>query len=131
MATIQQVISATLLAAAAMVGEPTASAKGRSAELIEMLKASDRPLSTGAGDCASLAKYHPTLGALVTSFEKQANGRKSALCTQARRRAGVLSCWAEFANKVPSERSEEEFLLKIEFELKSQVVGSFTCYLAG
>jgi len=130
MATIPQVLSCALLAAAAVIGEPTAGAKGRSAALIDILKASERPLSTGARDCASLAKYHTTLGALVTSFAKRANGRKNASCTPAERRAGVFSCRAEFANQVPRERSEEEFFLKIDFELESEVVGAFACYLA-
>ena len=108
-----------------------ANARDRSTDLIASLKHSDRPLTAGAGDCQMLAQHHATLGALVTYFEKQANGRKVASCAPKKGAGDPLSCSAEFANKVPRERSEEEFFLKIEFEIDHQSIGKFACFLAG
>jgi hypothetical protein len=115
---------------AVLMALATAHARSRSGDLIATLKGSNRPLAEGAGDCQSLSKYHRTLGALVSHFERQANGRRKASCTS-KAGASVLRCSAEFGNKVPRERSEEEFFLRIEFELDHESIGPFQCFLAG
>ena len=102
-----------------------------SAELLDLLGKSTRPLSEGAEDCIGLAKYHSTLGALVQYFGQQANGRRTASCARPKETSGALACSAEFVNKVPRERSEDEFSLRIDFELQRGAIGAFKCFMAG
>jgi hypothetical protein len=101
-----------------------------SAELLDLLKNSKRPLSEGDEGCKGFTEWHSTLGALVSDFGRQANGRRKAWCSRPKDNSRPLSCAAEFANKVPSERSEEEFFLRIDFELKRGTIGAFKCFMA-
>jgi hypothetical protein len=98
-------------------------------EIISALKRSDLPLTKGADDCPGLAKHYPTLGALVVAHDKVANRERIAAC---HRGSGskLLACRAQFSNGVPPERSEEEFTLVLEFQLKGQRISNLKCFLA-
>jgi hypothetical protein len=70
-------------------------------EIISTLKRSVLPLATGGEDCRGLAEHHPTLGALVTAYEKLANGERIATCRRVAKDRAALSCRAQFSNRVP------------------------------
>jgi len=120
-----------LVALLVATGGSAAGGRPTSAELIDLLAKSTRHVTEGGDDCKGLAEFHSTLGALVKYFGRQANGRKRAWCARLKGNAAALSCSAEFANKVPSERSDEEFLLRVDFQFERGTIGAFTCYLAG
>lgn len=101
------------------------------AKIIQVLKRSRLPLAAAAGDCRDLAEHYPTLGKLVAAHDKLATRERLASCKPKATEAGVQSCEAKFSNDVPRERSEEEFTLRLEFEIKGQTVQALRCFLAG
>jgi hypothetical protein len=118
----------------ALVAPPTASAAATtpsSVKILAKLKRSPLPLTKGSEDCPALAEHYPTLGALVTAHEKLANREREASCQPAPSPPGVLTCTAQFSNRVPPSRSEEEFTLRLEFEMKDSKVLGLKCFLAG
>jgi hypothetical protein len=100
-------------------------------KIIEVLKRSRLPLAEAGGECRDLAEHYPTLGKLVAAHDKLATRERLASCKPKGGEAGVQSCEAQFSNEVPSERSEEEFTLRLEFEMKGQTVQALRCFLAG
>jgi hypothetical protein len=118
----------------ALVASPTASAVATapsSVKILAELKRSPLPLTKGSEDCPALAEHYTTLGALVSAHEKLANREREASCQPARSPAGVLACTAQFSNRVPPSRSEEEFTLRLEFEMKGSKVLALKCFFAG
>jgi hypothetical protein len=125
------VVLAVLGAVAAFHSGAAASSKRSSAEIISALRRSDLPLVNGAGECRDLAAHYATLGALVTAHDKRANRERIATCGPNVERSGTLSCKAQFSNGVPPERSEEEWTLVLEFDMKGRTIGNLKCFLAG
>ena len=101
------------------------------AKIIEVLKRSRLPLAEAGGECRDLAGHYSTLGRLVATHNKLATRERLASCKPKVGEAGVQSCEAQFSNDVPRERSEEEFTLRLEFEMKGQTVQALKCFLAG
>ena len=105
--------------------------KPSAARILERLKNSPLPLTKGTEDCSALAEHYPTLGALVSAREKLANRERTASCERSLSTAGVLTCAAQFSNRVPPSRSEEEFTLRLEFEMKDSKILAVKYFLAG
>jgi hypothetical protein len=95
------------------------------------MKRSRLPLASGAEDCRTLAAHYTTLGALVRAHEKLATRESSITCKTHPAKSGVLFCSAQFSNRVPPERSEEEFTLRLEFEMTGRTIAALKCFLAG
>lgn len=122
---------AIAIALAALPGCTAASAQRSGAEIISKLKRSRLSLAKGSEECRSFAADFSTLGALVKEYDKLANGERIATCDPKPENPGVLSCRAQFSNDVPPERSVEEFMLLLEFDLKGRRVENLKCFLAG
>ena len=130
--TLTAMITATVLAiAGTQAGATPSRPRSPSTKIIATLKRSRFPLATGGEDCRPLAAHYATLGALVRAHDKLANRERVVTCETETKKAGVLSCSAQFSNRVPAGRSEKEFTLRLEFEMKDQTIAALKCFLAG
>jgi hypothetical protein len=113
------------------VGAASQHSRSSGRQIIAVLKRSRLPLTTGGEDCRVLAEQYSTLGSLVRAHDKLANRERTATCGTDAENAGVLRCTAQFSNRVPAARSEEEFTLRLEFEMTGQTISALKCFLAG